>query len=340
MPIQPPSRAELARIAEAYHLGLSEEELATFAELAGPTLAGFGRLDELPDEALPVSYPREDVGHRPTGDENPSNGWSWKCSIRRRRGTARGTDGRRQGQRVRRGRPDAQRVADHGGLRPARGCDGGHAAARRRRAHRGQDGGPRLLLRRRRPDRLSRPATDQPSQPGVPVRLLLQRQRRRGGHRRGRPGARRRPGWLDPAAVLVERVLRAQAHARARALHRDLPDRAHARPHRPDGDDGGRLRADARGDRRRGRPRPAPDRGRDAVLHARDSRSARTGCGSACCGGLRDPGGLRGRRRRGGPGRRRRARAGTAPRSTRCRCRCTATGWRSGTRSRSRARPT
>jgi amidase len=82
VPIQPPSRAELARIADEYRLGLSEEELVTFAELAGPTLAGFERLDELPDERLPVSYPREDFGHRPVGDENPSNGWSWKCSIR------------------------------------------------------------------------------------------------------------------------------------------------------------------------------------------------------------------------------------------------------------------
>ena len=82
MPIQPPSRAELARIAEEYRLGLSDEELATFTELAGPTLAGFARLDELPDESLPVAYPREDVGHRPIGEENPSNGWTWKCSIR------------------------------------------------------------------------------------------------------------------------------------------------------------------------------------------------------------------------------------------------------------------
>ena len=81
MPIQPPSRAELARIAEEYMLGLSDEELSTFAELAGPSLAGFARLDELADETLPVSYPREDVGHRPTGEENPSNGWSWKCSV-------------------------------------------------------------------------------------------------------------------------------------------------------------------------------------------------------------------------------------------------------------------
>src|SRR5215217_9270625 len=82
MPVQPPSRAELERLADAYGLGLTEEELATFAEFAGPTLAGFSRLDELPDERLPVAYPRADAGHRPTGEENPSNGWAWRCSIR------------------------------------------------------------------------------------------------------------------------------------------------------------------------------------------------------------------------------------------------------------------
>src|SRR5215213_313403 len=52
VPIQPPSRAELTRIAEEYRLGLSEEELDVFAEIAGPTLTGFVRLDELPDESL------------------------------------------------------------------------------------------------------------------------------------------------------------------------------------------------------------------------------------------------------------------------------------------------
>ena len=257
-----------------------------------------------------------------------------------RRGPARGADARRQGQRVRRRRPDAQRVPDHGGLHPARGRDRGHEAARRRGAHRRQDGGARVLLRRRGPDGLSRAAADQPAQPGLPVRVVLQRQRRRAGHRPGGPGAGRRPGRLDPAAGFVERLLRAQADARARALHRDLPDRADARPHRPHGDDGRRLRADAGGDRRRGRPRPAPDRRRDPALHgaarprrgrAADRRAAR---------GLRDPGRLGGRRRRGGAQCRRRARAGgrrggrgvgaDAPRRAR----------RSGTRSRPRARPT
>ncbi|MEA2227486.1 MAG: amidase [Solirubrobacteraceae bacterium] len=81
MPVQPPGPDELARIAREYNMELSAEELSAFAELAVPTLAGFGRIDELPDEVLPVKYPRADAGHRPTGTENPSNGWSWKCSI-------------------------------------------------------------------------------------------------------------------------------------------------------------------------------------------------------------------------------------------------------------------
>jgi amidase len=81
MPVQPPSPEELTRIAREYNIELTAEELATFSELAGPTLAGFTRIDELPDEVLPVKYPRADTGYRPTGEDNPSNGWSWKCSI-------------------------------------------------------------------------------------------------------------------------------------------------------------------------------------------------------------------------------------------------------------------
>jgi amidase len=81
MPVQPPTREQLERIAAVYRMQLTEEELATFAEAAGSTLAGFRRLDELADEVLPVAYPRADAGHRPTGEDNPSNGWTWRCSI-------------------------------------------------------------------------------------------------------------------------------------------------------------------------------------------------------------------------------------------------------------------
>jgi len=82
MPVQPPTREQLERIAAAYRMVLTDDEVAVFAEAAAATVAGFGRLDELADEVLPVKYPRTDVGHRPVGaDENPSNGWTWKCSI-------------------------------------------------------------------------------------------------------------------------------------------------------------------------------------------------------------------------------------------------------------------
>ena len=81
MPVQPPTREQLERIAAAYRMVLTEDELAVFAEAAAATLAAFGRLDELADEVLPVRYPRADLGRRPVGAENPSNGWTWKCSI-------------------------------------------------------------------------------------------------------------------------------------------------------------------------------------------------------------------------------------------------------------------
>jgi amidase len=81
MPVQPPTRQQLEWIADAFHMPLTDEELDVFHAAAGPALQALNRIDELPDEHLPVKYPRADVGHRPTGDENPSHGWVWRCSI-------------------------------------------------------------------------------------------------------------------------------------------------------------------------------------------------------------------------------------------------------------------
>ena len=44
-------------------------------------IASYRRLDELDAPPRPVKYPRLDPGHRPLGEENPGNGWVWKCSI-------------------------------------------------------------------------------------------------------------------------------------------------------------------------------------------------------------------------------------------------------------------
>ncbi len=82
MPVQPPTRQQLEWIADALHMQLTEEELDVFEAAIAGSVGVFRRLDELPDESLPVKYPREDLGYRPVGDENPSNGWAWKCSIR------------------------------------------------------------------------------------------------------------------------------------------------------------------------------------------------------------------------------------------------------------------
>ncbi|HEX6024277.1 MAG TPA: amidase [Solirubrobacter sp.] len=82
MPVQPPTRQQLEWLADSLHMPLTESELDVFEEVIAGAVEGYRRLDELPDTSLPVKYPREDVGHRPVGDENPSNGWAWKCSIR------------------------------------------------------------------------------------------------------------------------------------------------------------------------------------------------------------------------------------------------------------------
>jgi amidase len=81
MPVQPPSLAQLTRISEALDLRLTDDELASATELAVPMVAAYGRLDEMPDERLPVRYPRASIGYRPVGAENPCNGWAWRCSI-------------------------------------------------------------------------------------------------------------------------------------------------------------------------------------------------------------------------------------------------------------------
>jgi amidase len=82
MPVQPPTRQQLEWIADALHMQLTEDELDVFEAAIEGSVEVFRRLDELPDERLPVKYPREDLGYRPVGEDNPSNGWAWKCSIR------------------------------------------------------------------------------------------------------------------------------------------------------------------------------------------------------------------------------------------------------------------
>ena len=62
-------------------MDLEGAELEELTALAEGMIASYRRLDELDAPPRPVKYPRLDSGHRPLGEENPGNGWVWKCSI-------------------------------------------------------------------------------------------------------------------------------------------------------------------------------------------------------------------------------------------------------------------
>ena len=170
---------------------------------------------------------------------------------------ARGQARRDQGQRVRGGDPDDERLERAGGVRARRGRDGRDADPRCRGRDR-REGRVRAPVLLRREPYLGHRARAKPSQPQAVSRRLVERERGVGGRPRGRHGARRRPGRVDPDSELLLRGGGAQGHLRARALHRGLPDRAHAGPHRAHRPVRGRLRAAPRGDRGPGRPRSAP----------------------------------------------------------------------------------
>ena len=81
MSVKRPNQDALESISDYYGFDLSPEALEEFESAIAASMAVYDRLDELPDELLPVKYPRACVGHRPVGADNPVNGWSWKCSV-------------------------------------------------------------------------------------------------------------------------------------------------------------------------------------------------------------------------------------------------------------------
>ncbi|MCC5860050.1 MAG: amidase [Ectothiorhodospiraceae bacterium] len=81
MSVKLPDQYELEAISETFGFALSPEEVAEYEPAVAASLAVYARLDEYADELLPVKYPRASVGYRPVGDDNPGNGWAWKCSI-------------------------------------------------------------------------------------------------------------------------------------------------------------------------------------------------------------------------------------------------------------------
>ena len=81
MPL-PPNQEELDRLSRRYGFNLSAEKLAEMSQIIAASFAVYDRLDEMADVNLPVRYPRSELGYRPVSDDNPLNGWAWKCSIK------------------------------------------------------------------------------------------------------------------------------------------------------------------------------------------------------------------------------------------------------------------
>lgn len=83
MPTGPdlPSIAMLAKIAADYAIELNEQDAASYRSLMKGIIGSCRQLEGFPERKPPVKYPRT-PGRRPDADENPLNGWYWRCEIK------------------------------------------------------------------------------------------------------------------------------------------------------------------------------------------------------------------------------------------------------------------
>ena len=81
MAIKAPTTDQIVEVGAQLGMSLSKDEAAQYLAAMQPMLAGYGVVDSMADELPEVRYPRV-PGHRPTGDENPHNGWYWKTAIK------------------------------------------------------------------------------------------------------------------------------------------------------------------------------------------------------------------------------------------------------------------
>src|SRR5216683_2927521 len=76
-----PTIEQLRETAQTYGLHLSDADLESFTGLMDAVLESYRRIDQLPEPALTVRYPRSG-GYRPAASENPLNAWYQKCTIK------------------------------------------------------------------------------------------------------------------------------------------------------------------------------------------------------------------------------------------------------------------
>jgi len=82
MPTGPdlPSAAMLMRIAADHGLDLTAADADSYRALMAGAIESYRKLEEFSEPKPPVKYPR-DGGWRPRPEDNPFNGWYWRCNI-------------------------------------------------------------------------------------------------------------------------------------------------------------------------------------------------------------------------------------------------------------------
>ena len=81
MTVRRPTASQLRAIVEDFGMTLTDEAIQQYLALMEPTLQAYDRVDALPDNLPPVSYPRT-PGYRPDPQDNPLNAWYVKAEVR------------------------------------------------------------------------------------------------------------------------------------------------------------------------------------------------------------------------------------------------------------------
>jgi amidase len=82
VPIGPemPTVSKLKSIATRYGLDLDDVAITEYRQLIAGAINACRHLERFPEQTLPVKYPR-DSGWKPKSEDNPFNGWVWRCNI-------------------------------------------------------------------------------------------------------------------------------------------------------------------------------------------------------------------------------------------------------------------
>ena len=77
---KPPTLRQIQDIADGFGIELTGEEAQEYQSLMVGTMESYRRVEAYPEQRLPVKYPRT-PGYRPAQEENPYNGWYWRCRV-------------------------------------------------------------------------------------------------------------------------------------------------------------------------------------------------------------------------------------------------------------------